>query len=166
MAQAFLSPVHPMCRPRSWCHIDVGWLLLGLFCTKRCFWKSWKIFSRLLALGEMAAILARPICREILDSDATLSEIRRRTPPMNDRPETLFRRGCCQVCGELLRQPHRLRGYCSRHCLMVRVDYEDSDNAEILHYQLTMVWRRRLSNAGGAAYGSGRAVADQLGITG
>ena len=42
----------------------------GRFCSRRCFWQSWKAFSRLLASGQLEGILAMPICQEMLDRDA------------------------------------------------------------------------------------------------
>lgn len=42
----------------------------GRFCSQRCFWQSWKVFSRLLASGQLESILAMPICQEMLDRDA------------------------------------------------------------------------------------------------
>jgi hypothetical protein len=42
----------------------------GQFCSQRCFWQSWKAFSRLLASGQLEGILAMPICQEMLNRDA------------------------------------------------------------------------------------------------
>jgi hypothetical protein len=42
----------------------------GRFCSRRCFWQSWKAFSRALASGKLESILAMPICQEMLDRDA------------------------------------------------------------------------------------------------
>jgi hypothetical protein len=41
----------------------------GRFCSRRCFWQSWKAFSRLLASGQLEGILAMPVCQEVLDGD-------------------------------------------------------------------------------------------------
>ena len=42
----------------------------GRFCSRRCFRQSLKVYSQLLASGELARILTMPICREILDRGA------------------------------------------------------------------------------------------------
>jgi hypothetical protein len=42
----------------------------GRFCSQRCFWQSWKAFSRALASGALKDILAMPVCREALKPDA------------------------------------------------------------------------------------------------
>ena len=38
----------------------------GRFCTRRCFWRSWKAFSRALAEGKLENILSLPVCQEVL----------------------------------------------------------------------------------------------------
>lgn len=54
--------------------------------------------------------------------------------PMNDRPETLFRRGHCWACGDPLREPHKPRGYCSWQC---RLDVADWEECTELRFLLT-----------------------------
>jgi hypothetical protein len=41
----------------------------GRFCSRRCFWQSWKAFSRALASGQLEGILALPVAQEVLDRD-------------------------------------------------------------------------------------------------
>jgi|SRR5271157_4958469 len=46
--------------------------------------------------------------------------------------ETLFWSGCCQVCGEPLREPHRWREYCSPKCRLVKLDFEECVELEFI----------------------------------
>jgi hypothetical protein len=40
------------------------------FCSQRCFWQSWRAFSRLPASGQLEGLLEMPIAQEVLNPDA------------------------------------------------------------------------------------------------
>ena len=42
----------------------------SVFCTLSCFWKSWRVFRRMLQEGLLEQTLSMPIVREWLEEDS------------------------------------------------------------------------------------------------